>query len=173
MNGRNCYKVNTKSKHSLNMCECQSSDDQLVREFFSIESFGVRPSNVTIESKELTRAKNILESTLLHKENRYESSLLWRKYNIELPSSYGMALRRLECVESRMRKDSILAERMCLYIEDFIEKNYIRKLSSIEQNENGPRTWYLPIFHVLNPKKPDKLRVVWDGAAKVNGQSLN
>lgn len=97
--------------------------------------------------------------------------MLWRKDDIEFPNSFGMALRRLECVESKMKKNSVLAERMCAYIADFVQKGYIRKLSPPESSKVGPR--YLPIFPVYNPKKPDKFRVVWDGAAKVNGQSLN
>lgn len=35
------------------------------------------------------------------------------------------------------------------------------------------RTWYLPIGVVLNEKKPGKVRIIWDAAAKVEGISLN
>lgn len=72
-----------------------------------------------------------------------------------------------------MKKNPILAERMCNYINDFMSKGYIRKLSKHEQREHGAHTWYLPVFPVFNPKKPEKLRLVWDGAAKVKGISLN
>ena len=34
-------------------------------------------------------------------------------------------------------------------------------------------SWYLPHHNVVNPKKPDKVRVVFDCAAKFNGESLN
>ena len=33
--------------------------------------------------------------------------------------------------------------------------------------------WYLPIFGVYHPKKPTKLRVVFDSSAKFNDVSLN
>lgn len=84
-----------------------------------------------------------------------------------------MALKRLSCVEARMKKEPELADKMRLYLADFVEKGYIRKLSLLERQKIGPRTWYLPIFPVFHSKKPDKLRIVWDGAAKMNGQSLN
>lgn len=106
-------------------------------------------------------------------EEGNEVGLLWKRDNIELPNSYYMAKRRLECVETKMKKDPVLAQRMRAYIQDFVEKGYIRKLSEQEKNRKGPRTWYLPIFPVFNPKKPEKLRVGWDGAAKVDGISLN
>ena len=34
-------------------------------------------------------------------------------------------------------------------------------------------TWYLPHRFVINPKKPDRLRRVYDASAKFRGQSLN
>lgn len=37
----------------------------------------------------------------------------------------------------------------------------------------GNRCWVLPTFMVTNPQKPDKVRIVWDAAAQVNGISLN
>lgn len=157
------------------MCECQSDTDlhQLVKEFFSIETFGVKVTERIIESKESMRDRQILESSTVHKSNHYEVGLLWRDDNIQLPKSYDMAKRRLECVESKMKKNPVLADRMCIYIKDFLDKGYIRLLTQQERNTIGPRTWYLPVFPVFNAKKPQKLRLVWDGAAKVNGISLN
>lgn len=35
------------------------------------------------------------------------------------------------------------------------------------------RIWYLPLVEALNRRKPEKVRVVWDAVAKVNGVSLN
>ena len=35
------------------------------------------------------------------------------------------------------------------------------------------KIWYLPPFAVVNPKKPDKLRIVFDCAAQCQGRSLN
>lgn len=58
-------------------------------------------------------------------------------------------------------------------ISDHVAKGYIRQLSEEEVQRRSERTWYLPIFPVTNPKKPHKVRIVWDAAAKFNGISLN
>lgn len=88
-----------------------------------------------------------------------------------MPDSYGMALKRLQCLE-RHKPDQI--EVIDRTIHEYIKKGYARKLSDrdIQESQNA-RVWYLPIFTVTHPKKPEKIRVVFDGAAKVNGVSLN
>lgn len=56
---------------------------------------------------------------------------------------------------------------------EYHSKGYIRQLSEAEANNRTERTWYLPIFPVTNPNKPDKVRIVWDAAAKHQNVSLN
>lgn len=104
---------------------------------------------------------------------RYETGLLWRYDDIEFPETYPIALKRLECLERKMEKDSALATKMCNYIQDFIEKGYVKKLSRDELQLQVPRVFYIPMFPVFNPKKPEKFRVVWDAAVTVNKVSLN
>ncbi|XP_055645130.1 uncharacterized protein LOC129781108 [Toxorhynchites rutilus septentrionalis] len=72
-----------------------------------------------------------------------------------------------------MNKDPELAAVMRVKITEYEKKGYIRKLSVIEKTEKQPKDWYLPIFPVINPNKPGKIRIVFDAAAKVNGVSLN
>ena len=49
----------------------------------------------------------------------------------------------------------------------------MKKLSEEEVQCNSKVTWYLPHRFVINPKKPDRLRRVYDASAKFMGQSLN
>lgn len=111
------------SKHGVNMCECQMVDNvlhQMVKEFFSLENFGVKVSNVAMESTDIIRARKLLDSTIVKRGDRFESALLWRKEDIQLPNNLSMALKRLECVESKMKRNPDLAKRMCSYIADFV-----------------------------------------------------
>ena len=73
-----------------------------------------------------------------------------------------------------MNKDRAIGESVRRQIAEYQEKGYIHKASSEELAEADPRrTWYLPLGVVLNPKKPSKIRIFCDAAAKVNGVSLN
>ncbi|XP_065083397.1 uncharacterized protein LOC135705551 [Ochlerotatus camptorhynchus] len=56
---------------------------------------------------------------------------------------------------------------------EYEEKGYIRRLSTAEKSQKHSNDWYLPIFPVINPNKPGKIRIVFDAAARVNGVSLN
>ena len=42
-----------------------------------------------------------------------------------------------------------------------------------EESVDLDNVWYIPHFGVYHPKKPDKIRVVFDGSAKVGGMCLN
>lgn len=59
-------------------------------------------------------------------------------------------------------------------ISQYQEKGYAHKASEEELASFDPkRTWFLPLNVVTNPRKPNKVRLVWDAAAKVQGQSFN
>lgn len=171
-----CSNKMVENTYSANICECQPNADtglhSLVKNFFSWDDFGVK-NNELIESKDVQRARKILHSTTRKVGGRYETGLLWRFDDFQFPNSYPMALKRLECLERKMEKDPVLARKMCDYIQDFVEKKYVRKLTENELQQPASRVWYLPIFPVFNPKKPEKFRVVWDAAAMVNKVSLN
>lgn len=71
-----------------------------------------------------------------------------------------MAMKRLECQDRRMRSNPPLMENINNQIRNFITKGYARKLTPEEIHVDHPRIWYLPVFHHLDPKKPEKVRLV-------------
>ena len=58
-------------------------------------------------------------------------------------------------------------------IDDYVEKGYARKLTPEETKVRSNTTWYLPHHPVLNPRKPGKVRAVFDAASTFAGTSLN
>ncbi|XP_055622946.1 uncharacterized protein LOC129766440 [Toxorhynchites rutilus septentrionalis] len=162
--------------YSFHVHSEEHSDEFLhnaMKEYFALDSLGVvRPSRALLSSED-QRACSMLESLTKYTGDNFETGLLWRYDDIRLPDSRPMALRRYRLLEKRMQKDPELLKVMNQKIVDYLQKGYIRKLSKEKENLPVSRAWYLPIFPVVNPNKPGKVRLVWDAAATVFGTSLN
>ncbi|XP_036340978.1 uncharacterized protein LOC118750366 [Rhagoletis pomonella] len=120
----------------MHICECSKDGnlDNLMRSFFSVESVGISPTVKPPMSKDDERAWQIMQSTTkyVESERRWETGLLWRFDRIDLPQSYQMALKRLECLERKMEKNPHLKDFITECIQDYLRKGYVRKLSADE-----------------------------------------
>ncbi|XP_055623419.1 uncharacterized protein LOC129766842 [Toxorhynchites rutilus septentrionalis] len=163
--------------HSLNYhaCECATDQDlhNVVRDYFTMEDAGVKPL-IQLESEEDKRAKRIMEETTRRVGSSFATGLLWRYDHVEFPDSFSMAVKRFECLERRMARDPELAVSLKKQISDYQQKGYAHRATEAELKRGDPkRVWYLPLGAVMNPRKPGKVRLIWDAAAKVDGISLN
>ncbi|XP_062556699.1 uncharacterized protein LOC134221525 [Armigeres subalbatus] len=160
----------------LHACNRSTNEDlhELVKSFFTVEGSGVE-SNEMVESPSEKRARKILEDTTVRTESgKFQTGLLWRYDLVEFPDSKPMAERRLQCLERRLSKDPTLYDKVREQIDDYLSKGYTHKATERELKDTVQnQTWYLPLGVVVNPKKPEKVRVVWDAAATVKGVSLN
>lgn len=59
------------------------------------------------------------------------------------------------------------------FMEDLVKNGHAHKVPQDRLTHPVGAVWYLPHHPVLNPNKPDKVRVVFDCAAKHQGTSLN
>lgn len=166
------------SFHHRQMHICAKTEDQdlheYVRSFFSVESLGVVVAP-EIEGLENQRARQILERTTVRTTSgRFKTGLLWKQDMVRFPDSRPMAEKRLRCLEKRLMKNPLLYDEVRRQIEEFQEKGYAHKATVEELASFNPdRIWYLPIGIVMNSKKPEKVKLIWDAAAKVNGICLN
>ncbi|XP_053692357.1 uncharacterized protein LOC128740817 [Sabethes cyaneus] len=147
--------------------------NQTVKDYFALDSLGITRADDTLLSTEDQRALSLLQSRTTFKGSRYETGLLWRHDNIRLPNNKDMALRRFHCLEKRLQKDPELAKTLQEKMSDYLSKGYARKLTEMELHTVYSRTWYLPVFPVININKPGKVRLVWDAASTAFGVSLN
>lgn len=149
-----------------------SDDDlhKLVKSSFVIEDAGVNSN--ALRSREDERALKLMAGTTSRQgDGRWETGLLWRNDSVVLPDSYWIAEKRLKLLEKKFNKNPDLEKRYGEYLQDYVNKNYLRKLD--QQSRDYVKVWYLPHFPVFNQMKPDKLRIVFDAAATANGMSLN
>jgi hypothetical protein len=144
--------------------------DALLRKFWENENV------VSIESgpwqKEDHLALQKVEQSLKYEDGRYQVAIPWKRSEPTVSNNYGMAFRRLQNTEKRLKRNIELAGVYSDIIKRYIQKEYIRK---VEETEKRPlEAWYLPHFPVLRPDRPTtKTRIVFDASAKDDGVSLN
>ena len=173
---------------NINFTSCDKKLHDQIENFWNLDAFGTRNDYVsrngtdakehsTLASHNLSRedmhAVDILQRTTKMRSGHYETGLLWRNEEVQLPNNRSEAERRMQSLKRKFSSQPDLEERYRAVMEDYIAKGHARKLSPEEAANRGPRTWYLPHFAVVNPNKPGKVRIVFDAAAECEGTSLN
>ncbi|KAL0839890.1 hypothetical protein ABMA28_016513 [Loxostege sticticalis] len=155
--------------HVTSETEEQERIDEQLKNFFSLESFGVAPKKPQNDPE--AQALKILDAeTKRLEDGRFQTGLLWKSADIKLPDNRNYALRRLCATEKKIEKNPTLKAKVHEQMAALIEKGYAEVAP---EKKNEDRTWYLPCFPVINPMKPDKVRMVHDAAAITGGVSLN
>ena len=90
-------------------------------------------------SRDDMRAMEILleRTTKLTSDNHYETGLLWRRDDVQLPNNLREAEMRFQSLRRKFHKDPSLREKYPSTTEDYIAKGYARKLSDEEASKSG------------------------------------
>lgn len=173
--GGSSQKVNYVKANVNYVTESDNLSAQMEK-FWAVESVGSTPNLIPDRpySAQDKKALEHLESTVcLTEDGRYEVGMLWAQKPVELPNNRFLAERRYKLLERKLRRNPALCSRYSDVMNGYINSGYARKLTPQEVNETSDYTYYLPHHSVINPQKPEKLRVVFDAAAKFKGHSLN
>ena len=104
----------------------------------------------------------------LTETGHYEMPLPLRDEKVDLPRNKKLAEIRLKCLKRRFDKSSNYNSDYISFMNDIIKKGYAERVP-----KEYKKTWYIPHHGVYNPKKPDKIRVVFDCSVDFMGHSLN
>ena len=162
-----------RSVHFGNAQEVDAALVDAVQQFWSTASFGTNTNAKKVMSEDDARAIKILESSIVDVGQRYQVGLLLKTPNIQLPNNRPQALKRLFSVEQRLQRNSGHAEKYKEIIDSYLSAGYAKEVPYREINNPVRKVWYLPHHFVVNPHKPDKLRVVFNGSARYKGICLN
>ncbi|XP_071950072.1 uncharacterized protein [Antedon mediterranea] len=146
---------------------CAEPLEEQFKQFCNIE-FNDIPTEKTVMSRNDLQALQMMQASTKFKNGHYQVSMPWKSPPEEFPNNKAVALKRLNLLKSRLIKDSTLHTKYTKFMNDLLLKGYAEKALQKDQ----PR-WYLPHHPVLNPQKPGKVRVVFDGSAKYQGVCLN
>ena len=117
------------------------------------------------------KALDIMNESVTLDKHHYAVKLPWKNDPPRLTNNRTMAAARLQMLRNKLNRQPQLREEYCKIIKSYREKGYIRMAPSVEVPD-GESIWYLPHHPVTHPKKK-KIRIVYDCAAKYQGQSLN
>jgi len=143
---------------------------QQVKKFWQIDE--KLPSKTQTMSVEDKVALKKMEDSVKRVNGHYQLSLPWKHPNPYLPSNKYLAANRLQVLKRRFIKDDKLFSKYKTSIHEYVDKGYAQQVPP-DQLNNKERVWYIPHHGVINPNKPDKVRVVFDCSAKYQGTSLN
>ena len=140
-----------------------------VERFWKMESFQDNANMLSIEDKDVI---TLWENTTV-KEDHYTLTIPFKSEPPGLANNRSMAEYRLNLLGKRLKKNKNLQQKYTEGIQDLLKRGYAEPV--LDANIEGPRgkTWYLPHHPVINLKKPEKVRIVYDCAAKFRGTSLN
>ena len=125
-------------------------------------------------SKEDRLAHTLMQSEICTIDDHYQLPLLWKEpYKNQLPNNLPLAQRRLTSLKRRLQRDDNLRVKYAEVVESYLSKGYAREVQQAYLTESNDQIWYLPHHLVTNVHQPEKVRVVFDCAAKYNGLSSN
>jgi hypothetical protein len=93
-------------------------------------------------------------------------------YPPQLQNNRTLAEQRLNSLKGRLQREPIVHEKYTAFMNDLLGEDYARKMI-YEARDSSKILWYLPNHPMLNPHKPEKVRVVFDCSAKYSNKLLN
>lgn len=165
-----------RSKYCFFMNATSSSDEILsnqLKHYFNQdfnESLADDGKMMSVQDK---RALEIFEESAQLVNGHYQIAIPWKQGQPCMPNNRRIAEQRLRHLKRRLVGDPALKQKYANFIDDLLDKGYARRVPDQQLSCNGGNVWYLPHHNVVHAKKPDKVRVVFDCAAKYHGESLN
>ncbi|XP_032363653.1 uncharacterized protein LOC116677092 [Etheostoma spectabile] len=123
----------------------------------------------TVSQEDLVFLDKLKESIRKNDQGHYEMPLPF-KQRPHLPDNKKLAEIRLSHLRRKFHKDEKYKKDYTAYMDEIIERGDVEEVD--ENGTNGER-WYIPHHGIYHPKKPGKLRIVFDCSAKYGGTSLN
>ena len=113
---------------------------------------------------------DILNQGLQQESDGHVSMPLPLRKRPQLPNSRPMAEKRLALLKRKLNHDPGYREQYTAFMDELIHLGHAEKVTT---NKKDGEVWYIPHFGVHHPKKPDRLRVVFDCAARFREACLN
>ena len=93
--------------------------------------------------------------------------------NVKLPNNKLLVEKRLNKLRGKLEKDDQHYANYKVFVNEMTNKGYAEVVPAKDLDRNDGKVWYIPHHGVYHPKKPNKLRVVFDCISNYRNHSLN
>ncbi|MEW8339513.1 MAG: hypothetical protein AB2708_06655, partial [Candidatus Thiodiazotropha taylori] len=101
---------------------------------------------------------------------RWFAPLPFKSPRQRLPNNRELAVKRAQSLDASLRKNPVKKQHFVDFMAKIFQKGHAEVAPPLRP---GEECWYLPIFGVYHPQKPDQIRGVFDSSAKYQNISLN
>ena len=124
-------------------------------------------------SQEDLKFLNIVQQDIQFVDGHFILPLPFKNSDVQFPNNKCQAIKRANWQKRKMLTDSTYRDDYTKFIDTIITKGYAHKVPKESLATPHGKVWYLPHHGVYHPKKPNKIRVVFDCSSKFEGTSLN
>ncbi|XP_038058753.1 uncharacterized protein LOC119730035 [Patiria miniata] len=141
-----------------------------VEKFWLMEDLGGCDTSMSVSDR---KAIAVWEHSIHLENGHYAVDIPFKTRPPCLPDNKAMAQHRLRLLGRKLTRDPVMKDKYTSSIKELMDKGYAEEVPSEQLERADGAIWYLPHHPVFHPHKPDKLRIVFDCAAKFQGISLN
>jgi len=113
-------------------------------------------------SQEDRKFMALVSDGIRYSEGHYEIPLPFRHQNVNLPNNPEQAFKRFLWQRKKMTQNDQYRSDYIAFINDIIDKGYAQKVPEESVEADPGKVWYIPHHGVYHPKKPEKIKVVFD-----------
>ena len=160
-------------KRYVNFIRADEELGRIFQQFMNLE-FSESVSDPTFAlSRQGEKVLSIYEESARLLDGHYEIAIPWKLHPPGLPNNRPLAEHHLRLLGRRLGKDPELYSRYSAFMSDLLVKGYAKRVPEDRCSRDDGKVWYLPHHSVVHPRKPEKVRVVFDCAARYRGTSLS
>lgn len=133
----------------------------------------IRPDDDGLSQDDRKFLDHMNRSIIQNDDGHYEMPLPLRDRCPDMPNNRQLAFHRLMKLKHKLQRDPAYRTVYSGCIEKLLKQGHAEIIPDDELEVDNGAIWYLPHHGVINPKKPGKLRVVFDASCRYRGSSLN
>ena len=165
-----CHRITVREVESIKEVVSPQAIQQMFELDFNDHKYGPDEYGYSQEDKKFIRE---VKQGIRHQDGYYVIPLPFREPQLTMPNNRDQALKRANWQRKKMLHDENYRNDYVNFVNEMIARGYARKVPEDRLEANPGKVWYIPHHGIYHPRKPHKIRVVFDCSAKHKGTSLN